>query len=548
MSKSAPAATWSLWQPLVTRFGPARTFGIAEAAMLVCVLLAIYLRTRGMFGSVIPLWLDEAGWARLLLTQPLLEPSIRPLGFMAVSKWMTTLLGPTEVALRLFPWMAGVLSSVLAVPLAHRLFTSKPARLLLVASIAFHPYAIDYSKEFKPYSISLMLHLACMFGALSYAKQRRPGTLGATIVLALLAVLFAQDIVFAYPAIYLILAIAAYRDRLKRHLIAIAVGAALTIALLAALTLFFWRDLGVTGNESAADFWGDKYDVFFLAGNGDESRARWSARKYLEIATFPGERRTTFQPRGPLDDEKVATLAAIDAGVWALLHLVGLAALLRQRRLLELLALALPLWTLFIFNQAGVWPFGAFRTNLFVLAYSIPIAAFAIEPRDPSKARGWQTFAVLAMVVVPLLAFERDWHKRKVYAGNSAFLEAVSALIKLHDERGAPAGAPLVLDAYSCRVWSYYFGIHPHHGALARDLRERFKRRCTGFKGSALVLGTRVLRKQRERVWVMLTGVSETDEERLSTLQRSPRLDVTSVAVGSKAALVVTLDRKGRAP
>jgi 4-amino-4-deoxy-L-arabinose transferase-like glycosyltransferase len=467
---------------------------------------------------------------------------------MAVSKWLATLLGPTEVALRFFPWLAGVLTSVLAVPLAYRLFSSKAARLLLVASIAFHPYAIDYSKEFKPYAISLLLHLACMLGALSYAKQRKPGTLAATIVLALLAVLFAQDIVFAYPALYLILAIAAYRDRRKRHLVAIGVGAALTIALLAALTFFFWRDLGVTSNDSAEDFWGGKYDVFFLPGTGDESRARWSARKYLEIATFPGERRTSFQARGPLDEGKVATLAAVDAAVWALLHLVGLAALLRQRRLYELLALTLPLWTLFIFNQAGIWPFGAFRTNLFVLAYSIPIAAFALEARDPSKLRGWQTFAALALVVVPLLAFERDWHKGKLYAGNSAFLEAVSVLIKLHDERGAPARAPLVLDAYSCRVWSYYFGMHPHHGALARDVRERFKHRCTGFKGSALVLGTRVLRKKRERVWVMLTSVRETDEERLSTLQRSPRLDVTSVEVGAKAALVVTFDRKGRAP
>jgi hypothetical protein len=65
MSKSVPAANWSHWHALATRLGPARAFGIAEAAMLVCVLLAVYLRTRGMFGSVIPLWLDEAGWARL---------------------------------------------------------------------------------------------------------------------------------------------------------------------------------------------------------------------------------------------------------------------------------------------------------------------------------------------------------------------------------------------------------------------------------------------------------------------------------------------------
>jgi hypothetical protein len=41
----------------------------------------------------------------------------------------------------------------LAVPLARRLFESTAARLLFITILALHPKAIDFAKEFKPYSV-----------------------------------------------------------------------------------------------------------------------------------------------------------------------------------------------------------------------------------------------------------------------------------------------------------------------------------------------------------------------------------------------------------
>ncbi|HEV8547516.1 MAG TPA: hypothetical protein VGQ57_00790, partial [Polyangiaceae bacterium] len=118
------------------------------------VALGVFVRARGYLFDTHALWLDEAGWALMLMRLPLVELLIRPPGFMAFSKGLAHLFGPTEAVLRFLPWLAGTATVVVTVPLSRRLFGSLAARLLFVAVIALHPAAVDLAREYKPYALS----------------------------------------------------------------------------------------------------------------------------------------------------------------------------------------------------------------------------------------------------------------------------------------------------------------------------------------------------------------------------------------------------------
>jgi 4-amino-4-deoxy-L-arabinose transferase-like glycosyltransferase len=458
------------------------------------------LRVRNL--SSIPLWLDEAQWALILAKTSWLAPSIRPLGFMGLSTLSVRVFGATEFALRILPCLAGVATSLVAVPLARELFRGRAAQLLFVASIALHPLAIDYAKEFKPYAFSLLLHLLCIFFALRYARGGKLGALLAACGVALIGPLFAQDLVFAFPGVFLVLGLSALRDGRRSHLVLTVLGGSLCIATLFALYWFSWRALE-QGGEQTSNFWGGKYDVFYLRGNGT-SRLGWVLEKCRDIAALPGSRRERFHAVGPLDESAAAALAKIDAWVWVLLQVLGLALLAYRGQRERLLLLALPLVVWFSFNQFGFWPFGAFRTNLFALAYVASIAAFALEAPTRAPERNWSVVAAGLLVFAPLLTFERDWHAHKAWPVVSSFGTLADTLFRLQGSDYAQNGDPLVLDAYSCSVWSYYLQLHPAYRLLASDVERRFRPRCARFGQSAAVLSMQRARRSHGRVWLVL--------------------------------------------
>ncbi|HEY8945561.1 MAG TPA: hypothetical protein VIM73_14935, partial [Polyangiaceae bacterium] len=161
------------WSRFTSRLGkrlvsrPIHAFAAALTAL--CVLLGVALRSRG---NSTPLWLDEATWAVFLLENPITDQLIRPIGFMALSKWLADALSPSEAVLRLLPWTAGVLTALLSPLLARRMFVAPSARLLFVAAMCLHAVAIDFAKEFKPYSVSLFFHVGLLLVAFNYVTVR----------------------------------------------------------------------------------------------------------------------------------------------------------------------------------------------------------------------------------------------------------------------------------------------------------------------------------------------------------------------------------------
>ncbi|HWP05063.1 MAG TPA: hypothetical protein VNN72_04945, partial [Polyangiaceae bacterium] len=185
----------SLRRRAQSRWEQARRDPVLYAFTTVLVLLGLFLRVRGYLFQRHGFWLDEAAWAGLLMKRPLVTLLIRPIGFMSLSKVLALWLGPSEVVLRGISWVAGILTLLLAPALSRRLYRAPMARLLFVAVLALHPAAIDLAKEFKPYSASLCGHLVVLFCVLRYLATQRARDLALALVAALVANLFAQDLV-----------------------------------------------------------------------------------------------------------------------------------------------------------------------------------------------------------------------------------------------------------------------------------------------------------------------------------------------------------------
>ncbi|MCD8742405.1 glycosyltransferase family 39 protein [Mucilaginibacter roseus] len=121
------------------------------------------------------LWEDEVylstGFAEYnlgdVLTKPLPFQQKAPLGYLLVVKSITTVLGAHELPLRLFPFICGVLSLLVFVPVVTKLL--KPAgRLVAMVLLAFGPITLYHSVEAKQYSVELFSVILLLYLYIKY--------------------------------------------------------------------------------------------------------------------------------------------------------------------------------------------------------------------------------------------------------------------------------------------------------------------------------------------------------------------------------------------
>jgi len=439
------------------------------------VLLGLFLRARGYLFQRHGFWLDEAAWAGLLMKKPLVTLLIRPIGFMTLSKLLAVTFGPSEVVLRTMSWLAGVGTVLIAPPLSRRLYRAPMARLLFVAILALHPGAIDLAKEFKPYSASLFGHLVVLLLVLRYLETQALKDLVFALVGALLANCFAQDLVMAYPGTFLVLGWDTLMRRPRRLFLVIG-GALVIVGALGAQYWFIWRHL--QSDEPA--YWGHKYNVFYVP-NQEQGHFSWWFGRYGELAEFPGLRHRYWEMPW-LPGRKLKQLAEVDSVLWWLIHAAGIAVIVVRQRFREGLLLLLPLATISLMNTLGQWPFGAFRANLFVLAYMAAVAGMAFDWPLAATYRWVAVAPVSVMLLLPLCAFDQDWNARKrALSFDSDMPEVMKALATLEPEppRGSHDKTILFLSGRLCSTYEYYLSVNPSTPhRLHMTLRRTFDIRC----------------------------------------------------------------------
>jgi hypothetical protein len=480
---------------VAARLGSSHAERFISLLMVASILLGLAFRARGFLFDASAFWLDECVWAMNLTTRPLAQNMIRPPGFILVSKALAVLLSPTETVLRTLPWLAGIAATVASPLLARRLYSSPSSRLLFVAVIALNPAAIDFSKEFKPYSIGLLLHFSLILLALRYIESLRGKDLGLLLGTTVVGCLFTQDLVFAFPGLFAVLGWETFR-RKKSHFLWVAVGAGLLVLLLLSQYFFLWRHLPKDGSE----YWGNKYNVFYT-GRGARSYLTWALERYRDMTGLPGIRRDFWQ-EGGITFEQRQQLRTADRVLWLALHLMGIMVMVWRRRWREALLIGLPLLVLWVFNALGFWPFGIFRTNVFTLVYTTAIAAMAFDVPSEQRFRWLAAVPALVIVFVPIVAFEGVWHARKqAFTYDSKIPQLLERLAKIGE--GKPR-SPLILDRRSCDPWRFYTQFHPKVSAQFKEaLTEGYEAHC--LKNDATI-PDELLRyaTTRQAVWIVL--------------------------------------------
>ena len=223
------------------------------------VLIGFVLRLRQYLADR-SLWLDEAMLTNNILSrsfgglfQPLDNNQGAPIGFLLVQKTITLLLGDSEFALRLFPFVAGVISLALMFALTRKISNAVAGNLAL-GFFAVAPSLVYYASEVKQYSSDVAIALGLSLLYLKYAQAEIKQKDAVIIALAgAIAVWFSHPAFFVVGAFGLALFIPALIAKDKHKIITLLIIAAAWILNLGALYFINLRQLST--HQFFLDFW-----------------------------------------------------------------------------------------------------------------------------------------------------------------------------------------------------------------------------------------------------------------------------------------------------
>ena len=175
-----------------------------STARVVIALIAMNLVWRTVrYLLAFPIWGDEAFVAVNLLNldywamvEPLEYGTIVPIGFMWLELAAAQAFGLGEWALRLVPYLAGLLSVFLFWKLSRTLLSGS-STMLAVAFFTASYYPVRHAAELKPYSFDLLLALGLVLAAIHLL--RGIDSIARWAVLTMLAVI---SVWFSYPSVF----------------------------------------------------------------------------------------------------------------------------------------------------------------------------------------------------------------------------------------------------------------------------------------------------------------------------------------------------------
>jgi hypothetical protein len=488
---------------------------VYRVALAAALALGLFLRLNGYLGQHISLWLDEALWAPRFVNWPLLSLGIRPIGFVWLTRLLVSAFGATEFWFRFLPNMAALAALCLTPYVASRLFESRPVRVLFVLLFAIHPALVDFANEFKPYSFEVLVHLVPIALYLRFEQNGRRGYLLALFGYLPLSFLFAYNMAFAFPGLLLLGLREAFRADAERKKLVAATLLSGALCVGVAGGVYKLALTNVTSEKRTESYWGKKYDVFYRASQ-EESRVDWTLGKYGDFAALIGQRRNLWQPYGNLNARAATELGSVDRWLWITLSVAGLVALARHRRQ-HLLLLVAPVLVLALVNALGKWPFGAFRTNMFMSVYLFPVPLLGLEwlARASVLRERALLLAVSMTCLLPGFLFGFDWHGHKrTWTRDHYGREVIERLYELRREQlrerpDAPR-ARLVLDLHTYETQRYYLQTHPSFSAKYGAF---FKANFAVDEVGSSSLVSKVQQRLRggEPVWAVASKDSSTD-------------------------------------
>lgn len=253
------------------------------------IILAGVLLRLTQYLSNRSLWLDEAYLALnivnrsfLQLLKPLDNNQGAPIGFLMLERAAVRLFGPGEYALRLFPFLAGLIALLLFHRLARQSVTSKAVPIALGLFATSAPL-IYYSSEVKQYSGDVLIAVILSSAAIYYASRRL--TSGRAALFGLLGaatIWFSHSAIFVLAGIGLTLVLFCPPDDRRERAQKLSISFLLWGLSLGACYLVSLRHL--SANPSLLHYWDFSFPpahLFSVAGVG------WFAETFFTIFQSP---------------------------------------------------------------------------------------------------------------------------------------------------------------------------------------------------------------------------------------------------------------------
>ena len=331
---------------------------------LVLVVIGVVLRLWA-YAGVTPLWLDEILLGRniielplgTLLTEPLRLDQVAPRGFLLVEKLAVSVFGPTELALRLFPFLCGLASLLLFWRLAARILEGWGVSIAVGLFALGVPF-IKYSAEAKQYGVDVLAAIALLDLTLRLRDDEGPAR--ARLLLggasSFIVIWFSQTSVLVMTGIGLATAIEwlIARDRPSWRMLVYTLPVWALASAVAAVE--GTRGMSLTTRAFMQDFWHVGFMPWPVYA---PTNLWWLWHRAVDLFANP------WLLRYPLP------------AVFVLIALIGLASLWRRRRFLALLVTA-PLIVTVATAAAHQYPLLG-RVTLFVMPGVILATAAGIE-------------------------------------------------------------------------------------------------------------------------------------------------------------------------
>ena len=346
---------------------------------LLCV--GIILRTtQYLFNR--SLWVDEAMLALNIIERPfseLLKPlqynQTAPIGFLAIEIMIVQLLGASEYALRLFPFVCGVISLMLFVRVGKH-FGENKSVILAIALFAISYKLIFYSSEVKQYSSDVAIAL------LLYATMVSIHAAGLNLARVLsFGIIGAVALWFSHPATFVLAGI----------------GVSMSVCLMYKKQ---WSQTSLI--MIAGLLWAGSFAVLYFV----------SLRNLNQNAELLNFWRNSFMPLPPrsladlkwFDDTLISifrdTLGLFPASIAAVLLLIGCISMAVEKKEKFLLLIS-PIVITMIASGLHVYPFSG-RLLLFAVPFMFLLIADGVI-RVGSLVREKQNLVVGAMTSVLLV-------------------------------------------------------------------------------------------------------------------------------------------------
>jgi len=180
---------------------------LARLTLLLFALGILWCCVKYALGT--PVWGDEARLGLNLLdrsyadlTIPFAYAQVAPLGFLAGELTTFRFLGVSEWAIRLFPFLTGLLALALFWLLVRQLLNPL-GTMIAVGTYAVGTYTARHAVEFKPYACDQLAAVALLLPAVLWLKE------GRVRWLILLALVVAPAVSISFPACFVVAAIGA---------------------------------------------------------------------------------------------------------------------------------------------------------------------------------------------------------------------------------------------------------------------------------------------------------------------------------------------------